>query len=286
MPESVGTFLNFSICAASATPFVEPLARRIAVTTTVDRGRAGDEAAGRRLDLLRELVDRRHRIVAERARIGEEVVARHLRALRQPVRAVTGPRVQDRRAVAGGAEARHEGRAGRRTRPRSTVTNTSAFTVEELADDVVDVVAADRLVGLLVDDLAAELREAGLERRGHVLEVDDDGVGRDRGSPPAAVVRVLGHRRAFVLRDVAEAEGEPALRAEALRPHLVGADARRDREHAAVQRLGDGRCGVVDVTRREHDVRALASSLSAQAFETAGLLPCVSQVLITSCLAA
>ena len=32
-PESVGTFLNFSICAASAAPFVEPSARLIAATT-------------------------------------------------------------------------------------------------------------------------------------------------------------------------------------------------------------------------------------------------------------
>jgi hypothetical protein len=31
-PEAVGTFLNFSICAASATPFVD-FARLIAVTT-------------------------------------------------------------------------------------------------------------------------------------------------------------------------------------------------------------------------------------------------------------
>ena len=32
-PDSVGTFLNFTICAASAAPFVEPPARLIAVTT-------------------------------------------------------------------------------------------------------------------------------------------------------------------------------------------------------------------------------------------------------------
>ena len=32
-PESVGTFLNFSIVAASRTPFVEPPERRIAVAT-------------------------------------------------------------------------------------------------------------------------------------------------------------------------------------------------------------------------------------------------------------
>ena len=32
-PESVGTFLNFSIVAASTAPFVEPCARLIAVTT-------------------------------------------------------------------------------------------------------------------------------------------------------------------------------------------------------------------------------------------------------------
>ena len=45
LPDSVGTFLNFSICAASRAPFVEPPARLIAVTSAVDRRRAGDEAA-------------------------------------------------------------------------------------------------------------------------------------------------------------------------------------------------------------------------------------------------
>ena len=122
-------------------------------------------------------------------------------------------------------------------------------------------VPPSRLVRLVVDDLAAELLQAGLERRGDVLEVDDDGVGRDRGLPPALLPRELGHRGAFVLRDVAEAEGELALRAEALRPHLVGADARGDREDAAVDRLLHDRRGEVDVARREHDVRALAEQL-------------------------
>src|SRR5207249_11744710 len=63
-----------------------------------------------------------------------------------------------------------------------------------------------------------------------VLEVDDHAVGGEgRGAPPLAP-RVLRHRRALVLRDVAEAEGELAFRAEALRTHLVGADARRRSE--------------------------------------------------------
>ena len=53
-PESVGTFWNFSICAASVAPSVEPPARLIAVTTPSIAAGAGDEAAGARLDLLRE----------------------------------------------------------------------------------------------------------------------------------------------------------------------------------------------------------------------------------------
>ena len=65
----------------------------------VDRGRPGDEAAGARLDLLRELVHRRVRVVPERGRERDEPVVRDLRVLRQPVRAVTGPRVEDRRVV-------------------------------------------------------------------------------------------------------------------------------------------------------------------------------------------
>ena len=52
-----------------------------------------------------------------------------------------------------------------------------------------------------------------------------------------------------------------ALRAEALRPHLVRADARRDREHAAVDRLLDDRGGEIDVAGREDDVGALAEQL-------------------------
>ena len=94
--------------------------------------------------------------------------------------------------------------------------------------------------------------------------------------------RVLRHRRALVLRDVAEAEGELALRAEALRPHLVGADARRDREHAAVDRLLHDRRGEVDVARREDDVRALPEQLERARLRDVGLLPCVSHVLIWS----
>ena len=100
--------------------------------------------------------------------------------------------------------------------------------------------------------------EALVERLDDVLEVDEQRVRREAGGLPAAAVRVLRHRRALVLRDVAEAERELALLAEALRPHLVGADARRDRELAAVDRLLDDRRRVVDVAGREDDVRALA----------------------------
>ena len=67
---------------------------------------------------------------------------------------------------------------------------------------------------------------------------------------------VLRHGRALVLGDVPEAEGELALRPEPLRAHLVGADARRHGEDAAVDRLLDDRGREVDVARREDDVRA------------------------------
>ena len=42
-PDSVGTFLNFSICAASAAPFVVPPALLDRGDDAVDRGRARDE---------------------------------------------------------------------------------------------------------------------------------------------------------------------------------------------------------------------------------------------------
>src|SRR5205085_2295133 len=67
--------------------------------------------------------------------------------------------------------------------------------------------------------------------------------------------RVLRHGRALVLRDVPEAERELSLRPEPLRAHLVGADARRDGEDAAVDRLLDDRGREIDVARREDDVR-------------------------------
>src|SRR4029079_14138286 len=86
---------------------------------------------------------------------------------------------------------------------------------------------------------------------------DEQRVGCEAGSLPTPAPRVLRHRRPFVLGDVAEAEGELALRAEALRAHLVGADARGDRELAAVDRLLHDRRREVDVAGREEDVRAL-----------------------------
>ena len=71
----------------------------------------------------------------------------------------------------------------------------------------------------------------------------------------------LGHRRALVLGDVAEAEGQLALLAEALRPHLVGADAGGDRQQVVLQRhLHDGR-RQVDVAGREDDLRPLGDEL-------------------------
>src|SRR5207248_10924476 len=111
-------------------------------------------------------------------------------------------------------------------------------------------------VALAVDDLAAELGEALVEGLDDVLEVDEERVRREGRGLPAAPVCVLRHRRALVLRDVPEAERELALRAEALRPHLVGADAGRDREDAAIDRLLDNRRREVDVAGREDDVRA------------------------------
>src|SRR6266700_3922805 len=71
----------------------------------VDGGRPGDEASGPRLDLLGELVHGRVRIAAERVGERDEEVVRHLRALWQPVHAVTRPRVENRRVVAERPEA-------------------------------------------------------------------------------------------------------------------------------------------------------------------------------------
>ena len=63
--------------------------------------------------------------------------------------------------------------------PAVDVTITSAFFALRRRYGVLHVVAAERriLVRLLVDDLAAELREADLERLDDVLEVDDHAVG-------------------------------------------------------------------------------------------------------------
>ena len=127
----------------------------------------------------------------------------------------------------------------------------------QAADGRVHVVRAGR-VGLTVDDPPAELAKALVERLHDVLEVDEQGVRREAGGLPAPLVGVLGHGRAFVLRNVAEAERKPSLLAEALWAHLVSADARRDRQLAALYRLLDDRRRVVDVAGRENDARAAA----------------------------
>ena len=117
------------------------------------------------------------------------------------------------------------------------------------------------LVRRLVVDLPAELLEARLERGDDRLEVDDHCVLREVRGLPAVLPGELGHRGALVLGDVAEAEGELACLAEPLRPHLVGADARCDREQVVLERLlHDGR-GEIYVARREDDVRMLADQL-------------------------
>ena len=76
-----------------------PLDRR---DDAVDRSRAGDEPAGRGLWIhrLRELVHGLARVVAERVRVRHEPVVRDLRVeAADPVRSVTGPRVEHRRLV-------------------------------------------------------------------------------------------------------------------------------------------------------------------------------------------
>src|SRR5205814_78809 len=97
--------------------------------------------------------------------------------------------------------------------------------VVQPADRVLDVVAAERLVGLAGDDLASQLPSPSLERLHDVLEVDDYRVGRETGAVPIFVLGVLRHRGALVLSDVAEAEREFSFRAKPLRAYLVGADA-------------------------------------------------------------
>ena len=252
-PEIVGTFLNACIFAASTAPFVEPPARRIAVTTPSIAAGPVMKPPVPAFTCLASLFTAADRVVTEHRGEGDEPVVRDLRALRQPVVAVTGPRVEDRRVVAQAAQARDQ-RRERAERTCSRRHDHVRLLVVQPADGVLHVVAAERLVRLVGDDLAAELLEACLERLDDVLEVDDHRVGRERGRPPALPVGVLRHRRALVLGDVAVAERELALRAEALRAHLIGADARRDREHAAVDRLLHDRSREVDVARREHHV--------------------------------
>src|SRR5262249_39037431 len=140
-----------------------------------------------------------------------------------------------------------------------------------LRDRRVDVVLAG-LIALAVDDLAAELLEALLERLDDVLEVDEQRVRAETRGLPAAAPRVLRHRRALFLGPLAEGEGELALLAEALRAHLVGADARRDRELPALDRLLHDRGREVDVARREQDLRSLAEQVQGARLRPGGVV--------------
>ena len=125
----------------------------------VDRVGAAEEAAGARRApaAFSEAIILRTAalgIVAEHRRERDEVVVRHLRARRVPVRAVAGPRVEDRRLVVERAEARDErGQLAERGRRDVDV----GLVRVQLRDRGADVVRARR-VALAVDDLAAELR--------------------------------------------------------------------------------------------------------------------------------
>ena len=85
-PERVGTFLNFSICAASAGPFVLPPVRLSATRDAVDRGRAGDErrrccrpSRSPPAFFFASALTALHRVVAERRGERHVVVVRDLR---------------------------------------------------------------------------------------------------------------------------------------------------------------------------------------------------------------
>ena len=251
-PETVGTFLNLTICAASAAPLVEPPARLMAVTTPSIAAAPVTKPPVPALTDFASLLTAGARVVPEGRGEGHGVVVRD--ALPDPVGAVTGPRVEDRRVVAERAHAVHEaGQLAERGRRHVDV----GRVVVEPADGREHVVRPGR-VRLVADDLAAELLEARLERLHDVLEVDEVGVGRRPGRLPALPPGPLRHGRALVLRDVAVAERERALGAEALRAHLVGADARGDREHALVDGLLHDGGREVDVAGGEDDVRALS----------------------------
>src|SRR3954470_8137271 len=153
---------------------VRPLDRE---EDAVDRVGAAEEAARERgspgrLQRADHLAHVLARIVAEDRRVGDVVVVRHLRALRHPVGAVAGPRVEDRRVVVQRADARHERRQlaerGRRHVDRGLVR-------VQPRDGGVDVVGAGR-VALAGDDLAAQRAEALVECRHDVLEVDEQRV--------------------------------------------------------------------------------------------------------------
>src|SRR4051794_5040635 len=122
---------------------------------TVDRGGAGHEAAGTGLDGLGELVDGRVRVIAEGRGVGNGVIVRHA-VLGEPVGAVSGPRVEDGRVVAERAQTRDE--CGELAERRHRDVDVGLLAVQP-ADRRLDVVGARR-VGLVRDDLAAELLEA------------------------------------------------------------------------------------------------------------------------------
>ncbi len=126
-PDSVGTFLNFTICAASAAPFVEPPARLIAVTTPSIAAEPRTKPPVPALTCFASLLTAAVGIVAEDRRERDEVVVRHRRALRQPVRPVAGPRVEDRRVVARAERSPETSVDSAPNAPAVDVTITSAF---------------------------------------------------------------------------------------------------------------------------------------------------------------
>src|SRR5207248_3437919 len=118
----------------------------------------------------------------------------------------------------------------------------------------------------------AQLREADGERLADVLEVAEQVVGDDDRRPPA--LRLVGELRrggALVLSGVAEREAELALRPEADRAQLIGAETWRDRELAGVQKLLGRRGRIVDVAGHPADVDLLLQHLKRSEEHTSEL---------------
>src|SRR5215218_2336952 len=230
----------------------------------IHRRRARDESAGggrlaRLLHLCDEVAHLRIRVVAVHRRVGDHVdVVRHALALGEPKRAVERPWTDYRRLVPAAAHPRHERRQVllRRGAHRDGV----GLSVVHAADDVVDRAVALR-EALLAHDLAAELREPLLERLADVLRVGDRLVRHHVGGLPALPVGELRERGALVLRDVAVAERELAVVAEPFRAHLVGADARRNRQQPGLDALLRGRRRPVHIAGDPEDVRALVDQV-------------------------